>query len=60
MQPKVKYPQPPLLSRNVGQRTFENASAAVGSQFSRPMLARGAAYGDYDRDGDLTCSSPTW
>ena len=25
----------------------------MGSQFSRPMLARGAAYGDYDRDGDL-------
>ena len=53
MQPKVKYRQPPLLFRNAGQRKFENASTAVGAQFSRPMLARGAAYGDYDRDGDL-------
>ena len=53
MQPKVKYRQPPLLFRNLGQRKFENASTAVGAQFSRPIVARGAAYGDYDRDGDL-------
>jgi hypothetical protein len=53
VQPKVKYRQPPLLFRNAGQRKFENASTAVGSQFSRPILARGAIYGDYDRDGDL-------
>jgi hypothetical protein len=53
VQPKVKYRQPPLLFRNAGPRKFENASTAVGSQFSRPMLARGAIYGDYDRDGDL-------
>jgi hypothetical protein len=53
VQPKVKYRQPPLLFRNVGQRRFENASAAVGAQFSRPLLARGAAYADYDHDGDL-------
>ena len=53
VQPKVKYRQAPLLFRNTGQRKFENASTAVGSQFTRPLLARGAAYGDYDRDGDL-------
>jgi hypothetical protein len=53
VQPKVKYRQPPLLFRNTGQGKFENASNAVGAQFSRPILARGAAYGDYDRDGDL-------
>jgi hypothetical protein len=53
VQPKVKFKQPPLLFRNLGQRKFENASNAVGSQFSRAIVARGAAYGDYDRDGDL-------
>jgi hypothetical protein len=53
VQARVKYRQPPQLFRNTGQRGFENASAAVGTQFSRPILARGAAYGDYDRDGDL-------
>ena len=53
VQPKVKFKQPPLLFRNLGQRKFENVSNAVGPQFSRPIVARGAAYGDYDRDGDL-------
>ncbi len=52
MQPKIQFKQPPLLFRNTGQR-FENASTAVGSQFIRPVVARGAAYADYDRDGDL-------
>ena len=53
VQPKVKFRQTPLLFRNLGQRKFENASNAVGPQFSRAIVARGAAYGDYDRDGDL-------
>jgi hypothetical protein len=53
VQPKVKFRQPPLLFRNLGQRKFENASASVGAQFTRPIVGRGAAYGDYDRDGDL-------
>jgi hypothetical protein len=53
VQPKVKFRQPPLLFRNLGQRKFDNASNAVGAQFSRAIVARGAAYGDYDRDGDL-------
>jgi enediyne biosynthesis protein E4 len=53
VQPKVQFKQPPLLFRNLGQRKFENMSAAVGAQFVRPIVARGAIYGDYDRDGDL-------
>ena len=53
VQPKVQYKQPPLLFRNAGKGKFENASTAVGSQFNRPIVARGAAYGDFDRDGDL-------
>jgi len=53
VQPKVQYSQPPLLFRNTGNKAFENASAAVGAAFARPIVARGAAYADYDRDGDL-------
>jgi hypothetical protein len=53
VQPKVQYRESPLLFHNSGQRTFENASAAVGDQFARPIVARGAAYADFDHDGDL-------
>jgi enediyne biosynthesis protein E4 len=53
VQPKVQFKEPPLLFRNQGQRTFENTSNAVGAQFQRPIVARGAAYADYDHDGDL-------
>ncbi len=53
VQPRVQYEEPPLLFRNLGKRKFENASATVGPDFVRPIVARGAAYGDIDRDGDL-------
>jgi hypothetical protein len=38
----------PLLFRNVGKGKFEPLLA-----FTKPLVARGAAYGDFDRDGDL-------
>ena len=53
VQPKVQYAEPPLLFRNLGKKKFENVTAAMGAAFSRPMVGRGAAYGDFDRDGDL-------
>jgi hypothetical protein len=53
VQPKIQYRQAPLLFRNLGNGKFENASASVGEQFLRPLVARGAAYADIDRDGDL-------
>jgi enediyne biosynthesis protein E4 len=53
VQPKIQYRQMPLLFRNLGDGKFENASASVGEQFQRPMVARGAAHADIDRDGDL-------
>ncbi len=59
VQPKVQYRQPPLLFRNLGSRRFEDASGAVGKDFARPIVARGAAYADYDHDGDLDVAVTT-
>ncbi|HEX6464406.1 MAG TPA: CRTAC1 family protein, partial [Vicinamibacterales bacterium] len=53
VQPRVQFKEPPLLFHNLGQRKFENASGSVGSDFTRPIVARGAAYADIDHDGDL-------
>jgi enediyne biosynthesis protein E4 len=52
VQPRVSYAQPPHLFRQTAKRRFEDMTARAGSDFARPMVARGAAYGDYDRDGD--------
>jgi hypothetical protein len=49
----VQYKEPPLLFHNLGKKRFENASNSVGPDFSRPLVARGAAFADFDRDGDL-------
>jgi hypothetical protein len=53
VQPKIQYRQPALLFHNEGKGRFENASASVGPDITRPVVARGAAYADFDRDGDL-------
>lgn len=53
VQPRVTYAQPPHLFRNLGKRQFEAVTARAGAALKQPMVARGAAYGDYDGDGDL-------
>jgi hypothetical protein len=53
VQPALHYAEPPLLFRNLGNRKFEDVSNKVGSAFREPMVARGAAYADFDNDGDL-------
>lgn len=53
VQPKVKYREAPHLFRNLGPKGFEDVAPKLGSDFMQPLLARGAVYGDYDRDGDL-------
>jgi enediyne biosynthesis protein E4 len=50
-QPKITYPQAPHLFRNAGGKRFDVAKA--GAALDEKLVARGAAYGDYDLDGDL-------
>ena len=53
VQKNISYAQPPHLFRNTGGGKFEVVSGSVGPAFTQPAVARGAAYGDYDQDGDL-------
>jgi hypothetical protein len=53
VQPKVQHAQPPHIFRNVGNRRFEEMNQKLGPAFAQPIVARGAAYGDFDNDGDL-------
>ncbi len=53
VQPKVTHAQPPHLFRNLGERRFEEVAPKLGPALARPIVGRGAAYADIDRDGDL-------
>jgi hypothetical protein len=53
VQPRIAFREAPLLFRNAGGGKFEDVSRTVGPDFARPVVARGAAYADFDRDGDL-------
>ncbi|HEU5403827.1 MAG TPA: CRTAC1 family protein, partial [Terriglobales bacterium] len=52
VQRDVPYAQPPLLFLNEGSARFRDIAAEVGGGFATPKVARGLAYGDFDRDGD--------
>jgi hypothetical protein len=53
VQPTVKYAQPPHLFLNKGRKKFEEVTARLGRALNRAIVGRGAAYGDFDNDGDL-------
>ena len=50
---RARLGQPPLLLRNRGDGAFDDVSRSVGEAFGRPAMGRGAAYADFDGDGDL-------
>ncbi|MBS1856457.1 MAG: CRTAC1 family protein [Acidobacteria bacterium] len=47
----VGYAQSPHLFLNAGNGTFRDVAAEAGGGFATPKVARGLAFGDYDRDG---------
>ena len=53
VQPKVTYAQRPHLFRNLGSKKFEEISGRLGPAFQQAVVGRGAAYADFDNDGDL-------
>jgi hypothetical protein len=53
VQPRVRYAQPSQLFRNSGRGRFQEVSGEPVADLAEPRVARGAAYGDLDGDGDL-------
>jgi enediyne biosynthesis protein E4 len=53
IQSRIKYAQPPHLFRNAQKGAFQEVTRAAGDDLNRPRVARAAAYGDIDNDGDL-------
>lgn len=48
-----RYQQPKELYRNLGNGRFTEVAATLGGDLMMPRPARGAAFGDYDNDGDI-------
>jgi hypothetical protein len=52
-QPRVAYAEPPHLFHNRGDGRFDAVTPSSGAALAQKWVARGAAYGDFDGDGDL-------
>jgi hypothetical protein len=49
----TQYAQPPHLFHNLGGGRFKDIAAEAGAGFAQPKVGRGAAFADFDNDGDL-------
>jgi hypothetical protein len=52
VQQTVTYAQSPHLFHNLGNHRFALVTKRVGNSLQKAIVARGAAYGDIDNDGD--------
>jgi enediyne biosynthesis protein E4 len=52
-QGRVNYAEPPHLFHNRGEGRFVDVSREIGDDFAIPKVGRGAAFADFDLDGDL-------
>lgn len=50
---RERYAQPGSLYMNLRDGTFREAAAEAGPDFTAESVARGAAFGDIDNDGDI-------
>src|SRR6201994_2501669 len=48
-----QFKNPRLVYRNLGNGRFKDVSAEMGSGITEKFSSRGAAFGDYDNDGDI-------
>lgn len=48
-----RYFNPRIVYRNLGNGRFEDVSALAGPAIAEKRSSRGAAFGDFDNDGDL-------
>jgi enediyne biosynthesis protein E4 len=53
VQPTIHYAEPPLLFHNQGKGKFDDVTDRVGTALRQAVVGRGAAYLDFDNDGDL-------
>jgi hypothetical protein len=47
------YKNPRLVYRNLGNGQFKDVSSGMGPGITEQFSSRGAAFGDYDNDGDI-------
>ncbi|MGC2658728.1 MAG: CRTAC1 family protein [Bryobacteraceae bacterium] len=52
VQPDLQFREAALLFHNNEHGGFEDASNSVGADLRKPIVGRGAAYADFDHDGD--------
>ncbi len=52
-QSDLQFREPSVLFHNNGHGGFDDVSNSVGPDIRRPIVGRGAAYADFDHDGDL-------
>jgi hypothetical protein len=53
VQANVKYAQRPSVFRNLGNGKFAEVTTSLGAALQKEIVGRGAAYGDFDNNGDL-------